>query len=820
MKPNILLTALFGVVIGGFGRGFHFLRGKEKYCNGCFVLPLMHQRRRFRNGRTEDGWKKSVRSYIGPNLDYVLILLGMWIKAHRKNFQNREFNYSRGLKALMHHREAISTVKEARKISCIGVKIATALFKTGSLQKALTEDLKVATKAEFMTPPIQPQAPSQGDLGQITNQRTANSQSGSGTSQTTSRPKKKRKRKKKNLEENNRSSQSQEQARRRSPRAVQRQRAPMERTTSGNGVRRGLSLLYDDVDDDGLLELDLLASTRKVPEKISLPVQKKEKKVRKKVPKQRPQTASQTIIILDSDSDSSSSSSSDSDVEDAQTSRPALKPVITSEYDTLRIVERNNSVVESQATRLPPLPLPRRNMTSRGAFGSLQTPIQARRTGEVIDLTTPDDVGRSKDVTQGINHREGDGENRRKRKLPQKENEESQPPKKKRRKNHEAARAPILPDVIVIDDFPPRDSTPAPNYDALLDDGLLLGPPGDDNNSPGVFRPQFRQSFPEDEFDRVSPKDFMVPGTRRDVPRPKRRFGPRFKVAIIVDIHEMKIRKGFDQKKLLQALRRGKVLIDDREHRLIAELHRLGVGDYIWVALPQLANGKYEEDVKKGYVLNFVVERKGSGDVAASLADGRFHEQRFRLRRCGMKYIWYLLEGELDRQWTQTVNGDQKEEMRAAASLFNSGGVKILRSRGGSDTAKVLVDMTKVIQQMVNERNITELLFREVKVNIKMFNDMTGKGKNLSLQDIFARALMGIKGMSIPKVLAIVLEKFPTPISLFRKYMELPDDKARRNLFTNVKLPTRFDNMTRIRKFGPVVSERIFNAMMGPRRVG
>lgn len=65
------------------------------------------------------------------------------------------------------------------------------------------------------------------------------------------------------------------------------------------------------------------------------------------------------------------------------------------------------------------------------------------------------------------------------------------------------------------------------------------------------------------------------------------------------------------------------------------EVKRLAVGDFLWVVRDQ--NG---ED----YVLPYIIERKRIDDLACSIKDGRFHEQKFRLKHSGIANIIYLIE--------------------------------------------------------------------------------------------------------------------------------------------------------------------------------
>lgn len=46
------------------------------------------------------------------------------------------------------------------------------------------------------------------------------------------------------------------------------------------------------------------------------------------------------------------------------------------------------------------------------------------------------------------------------------------------------------------------------------------------------------------------------------------------------------------------------------------------------------------------YVLDFICERKTADDLAASIIDGRYDEQKFRLKNCDINNVIYLIEGK------------------------------------------------------------------------------------------------------------------------------------------------------------------------------
>ncbi|XP_005755203.1 crossover junction endonuclease MUS81-like, partial [Pundamilia nyererei] len=92
-----------------------------------------------------------------------------------------------------------------------------------------------------------------------------------------------------------------------------------------------------------------------------------------------------------------------------------------------------------------------------------------------------------------------------------------------------------------------------------------------------------------------------------------------------------------------------------RKQELVKELQRngvnfdirkLNVGDFLWVAREKVAPvaGQLRAPVGRELVLDYIVERKRMDDLCGSIIDGRFREQKFRLKRCGLHKPIYLVE--------------------------------------------------------------------------------------------------------------------------------------------------------------------------------
>jgi crossover junction endonuclease MUS81 len=73
-----------------------------------------------------------------------------------------------------------------------------------------------------------------------------------------------------------------------------------------------------------------------------------------------------------------------------------------------------------------------------------------------------------------------------------------------------------------------------------------------------------------------------------------------------------------------------------KSRNIKCERRNLSLGDISWVAKNKITNQEFMVDI--------IVERKKTPDLAASISDGRYKEQKFRLERCGLSRVIYLIE--------------------------------------------------------------------------------------------------------------------------------------------------------------------------------
>jgi crossover junction endonuclease MUS81 len=239
-----------------------------------------------------------------------------------------------------------------------------------------------------------------------------------------------------------------------------------------------------------------------------------------------------------------------------------------------------------------------------------------------------------------------------------------------------------------------------------------------------------------------------------------------------------------------------KLLLDIREVRaktdrdyMQQELAKLGVppimralelGDAQWIAKchdPDLLSrhGLQGDEV----VLDWIVERKRLDDLLSSIKDGRFHEQKFRLKRSGVKKVVYIIEQiamDLTEQQADSIN-------TAIASTQVSNGYFVKRTERMDETIRYLAKMTSMLKKIYEQKPIniipTEIITARnylpllgylrrkeptlsYHVTYPAFASLASKSDMMTLKDIFLKMLMTMKGITGERALAIQ-ERWKTP---------------------------------------------------------
>lgn len=128
-------------------------------------------------------------------------------------------------------------------------------------------------------------------------------------------------------------------------------------------------------------------------------------------------------------------------------------------------------------------------------------------------------------------------------------------------------------------------------------------------------------------------------------------------------------------------------------------LRSLELGDFFWVAKckdPSLLS-RYGEEGDE-VALDYIVERKTLEDLISSVKDGRFHEQKFRLRKSGVKNVIYLIEDKTLSQEHATKYHEMMESAIASTQVVE--GYFVKRSQKIDDTVRYLARMTTMLKSL------------------------------------------------------------------------------------------------------------------------
>lgn len=203
----------------------------------------------------------------------------------------------------------------------------------------------------------------------------------------------------------------------------------------------------------------------------------------------------------------------------------------------------------------------------------------------------------------------------------------------------------------------------------------------------------------------------------------------------------------------------------------------LELGDFFWVAKchdPDLLSRHSEEGSE--ICLDWIVERKRLDDLVGSITDGRFQEQKFRLRKSGVKNVIYLIEEFSLSTEKSTKFHEAIQSAIASTQVVN--GYFVKRTIKLDETIRYLARMTKILKSqyeskplyLIPTKALTPTTYlpllshlrtnpshvdKSYHITYPSFASLSSKSDTLTLRDVFLKMLMCTKGISGDKALAI-----------------------------------------------------------------
>ncbi|XP_060014573.1 crossover junction endonuclease MUS81 isoform X3 [Lagenorhynchus albirostris] len=228
-----------------------------------------------------------------------------------------------------------------------------------------------------------------------------------------------------------------------------------------------------------------------------------------------------------------------------------------------------------------------------------------------------------------------------------------------------------------------------------------------------------------------------------NVQQPPLELGPgEYRVLLCVDVGETK--GAGSRPELLRELQRLHVT------HTVRKLH---VGDFVWVAQE---TSPRDPARPRELVLDQIVERKRLDDLCSSIIDGRFREQKFRLKRCGLGRRVYLVE---EHGSVRNLSLPEGTLLQAVTNTQVIDGFFVKRTADIKESAAYLALLTRGLQRLYQAQSVRE---------------------------VFARQLMQVRGVSGEKAAALV-DQYSTPASLLAAYDACATPKEKEMLLSTIK---------------------------------
>ena len=126
------------------------------------------------------------------------------------------------------------------------------------------------------------------------------------------------------------------------------------------------------------------------------------------------------------------------------------------------------------------------------------------------------------------------------------------------------------------------------------------------------------------------------------------------------------------------------------------------------------------------------MERKTADDLAASIMDGRYQEQKYRLKNCGINNVVYLVEGQAG-QYCKIPNHVLKKAQIHTQIFYN---FNVLRTNTIQESLRWITQMTQeIVRSTDTMKNSVDDFESRIAASLIEFKQMqSGSGKNTNLK--------------------------------------------------------------------------------------
>ncbi|KAL5970143.1 Crossover junction endonuclease MUS81, partial [Taenia solium] len=235
------------------------------------------------------------------------------------------------------------------------------------------------------------------------------------------------------------------------------------------------------------------------------------------------------------------------------------------------------------------------------------------------------------------------------------------------------------------------------------------------------------------------------------------------------------------------------------------EARSLPVGDFVWIARDVRGPTKCEE-----IVLSLVIERKRADDLASSIVDGRFLEQKGRMQKLGFRKM-YIFE-ECKSMYNLRISHETLLQAMVNAQLID--GCDFVTCTSSEQCAVYLASMTRLL---ITKSQFNCAVYSDGRRPREAFGgarlwgipwteyvNLGKKSPALPLREQFGRHLLQVNSITGSKAEDIVTV-FPTPKSLFAAYDSLSTEDEKKAMLM------RSNRSSRLKSINKKTSEIIYH---------
>lgn len=295
--------------------------------------------------------------------------------------------------------------------------------------------------------------------------------------------------------------------------------------------------------------------------------------------------------------------------------------------------------------------------------------------------------------------------------------------------------------------------------------------------------------------DETTDQSSQEPSSQTSSQRERFSLSPgEFEIILVVDSREQ-------TSGVQQNMRKTALISELTQKGVNAEMRVLQVGDFAWVAR-ETASGRSRE-----LILDHVVERKRVDDLASSIVDGRFHEQKHRLKICGIRNPTYLVESLTRGEYSVPFRSLQS----AVANSQIIDGFNIKYMKDYNETIMYLVSMTRSLTSYYQKQTLYSCSLEEMRsgkmprnyfMTIPEFEKSSRKITNFTSSEMFFKHLIQFSGCSVVKAKSII-DVYPTVQDLLSAYNSCESLKEKEKMLSNLKYGNPQRNL------GPAISKKI-----------